>query len=227
MYQSEYGVNLLHVQIQGKNVFAELPEKALLRKGTEYRTESTYGAAGTSSDGDKNFAVIKQKEEAEHQGLLSCLTTTLVVVVLGAGSFQFGSDANKFSDQIAAPMKVLCEDMKAVALLEYKPIRHELCGIQEVRDIQVSFMKMKGGLETFAKYVPRPVVRQITTGGREAVLGIEDKQMSFFFCDIQGFTTVCESMNARPHELLAFLGDFFKEMAQIVEDTGGTLIEYV
>ena len=221
------GVDLLHVQIQGKDVFPVSAEKELLRKGSEYRTESTYGAEGTTADGKQNFAIIKQKEASEHQGLLSLFTTALVVIVLGAGSFQFGRDANKFSDQIAAPMKVLCEDMKAVSLLEYKPIRHELCGIQEVRDIQVSFMKMKGGLETFAKYVPRPVVRQITTGGREAVLGIEDKQMSFFFCDIQGFTTVCEAMNARPHELLAFLGDFFKEMAQIVEDTGGTLIEYI
>lgn len=228
-YNSLYGDRLLHLQLQGKDVFgtANSPEIGLLREQTEVQKESTYGAEDSGQDGNENFAWISKKDTAEDQAVLSLLTTLLVVLVLGAGSFTFGRDANKFSDQIAAPMKVLCEDMRAVAKLEYKPIRHEICGIQEVRDIQYSFMKMKGGLETFAKYVPRPVVRQITSGGREAVLGIEDKQMSFFFCDIQGFTTVCEAMNSQPHELLAFLGDFFKEMAAIVEDTGGTLIEYI
>ena len=34
-------------------------------------------------------------------------------------------------------------------------------------------------------------------------------------------------MNSRPQDLLEFLGEFFKEMAAIVEDTGGTLIEYI
>ena len=34
-------------------------------------------------------------------------------------------------------------------------------------------------------------------------------------------------MNARPDDLLSFLGEFFAEMAAIVEDTGGTLIEYI
>merc|ERR1711865_67265 len=69
--------------------------------------------------------------------------------------------------------------------------------------------------------------RQITSEGKEATLGISDMEMSFFFCDIQGFTTVCEAMNSRPDDLLKFLGEFFAEMAAIVEDTGGTVIEYI
>ena len=228
MMATDQGSKLLHVQLQGKEVWQPDPLIDELRAGTELRTVSTFGEATAGLlAGDKNFAVINQKDTAEEQALLSALTTLLVVVVLGAGSFTFGRDANAFSDKISAPMKVLCADMTAVAMLDYQPIRHEICGVQEVRDIQYCFIKMKSGLETFAKYVPRPVVRQITSGGREAVLGIEDKQMSFFFCDIQGFTTVCEAMNSQPEELLAFLGDFFKEMAAIVEDTGGTLIEYI
>lgn len=97
----------------------------------------------------------------------------------------------------------------------------------EVRDTQASFQRMKGGLRTFARYVPNAVVKQITVEGVVAELAIQEREMSFFFCDIQGFTTVCEAMNSRPDDLLKFLSEFFTEMAAIVEDTGGTLIEYI
>ena len=222
-FEAKYGERLLHLMVGGKDVVAEdTAAIALRRPGTEYHWETVGGVLA-----EENKARLDDKEDSETQAFLSLMTTLLVVVVLGAGSFQFGADANKFSSRISTPMKALCADMQMVANLEYKPMTHNMSGIQEVRDIQESFMRMKGGLETFAKYVPLAVVRQITKGGREAVLGIEDKQMSFFFCDIQGFTTVCEAMNSRPHDLLAFLGEFFAEMAAIVEDTGGTLIEYI
>ena len=65
--------------------------------------------------------------------------------------------------------------------------------IIEVRNTQASFRKMKGALKTFAKYVPRAVVKQITAEGNVAELAISDREMSFFFCDIQGFTTVCKT----------------------------------
>eukprot|EP01048_Picozoa_sp_COSAG05_P001190 COSAG05_NODE_39_length_27555_cov_750.282925_5_plen_914_part_00 len=172
-------------------------------------------------------ALFDDEDRAGKGALLSLLTTLLVVVVLGYGSFTFGKDASNFSDLIAGPMKALCEDMEHVANLEYIDVVHPPCAIVEVMETQRAFHKMKGGLQTFAKYVPRTVVRQLTSEGKEANLGISDIEMSFFFCDIQGFTTVCEAMNSRPDDLLKFLGEFFAEMAAIIEDTGGTVIEYI
>ena len=196
-----------------------------LRNNLEKHYETAY-VPGRDINPDA-AALFDDEDRAGKGALLSLLTTLLVVVVLGYGSFTFGKDATNFSNLIAGPMKALCEDMEHVANMEYIDVVHPPCAIVEVTETQSAFRKMKGGLQTFAKYVPRTVVRQITSEGKEATLGISDMEMSFFFCDIQGFTTVCEAMNSRPDDLLKFLGEFFAEMAAIVEDTGGTVIEYI
>ena len=73
-------------------------------------------------------------------------------------------------------------------------ITHKLADVHEIKEIQVSFLKMKGGLRSFAKYVPSDVVSTLVRGGNEAVLGVDPKTISIFFSDIANFTTICESM---------------------------------
>jgi len=222
-FKKKFSKELLEVQFgkdSAKPTHLMLPRTAdtsKLRKTLEKHWEGTNAAAALFSD----------KTSAEDGAVLSIFTTLLVVIVLGAGSFTFGKDATAFSEKIAGPMKALTTDMALVTRLQYEDIKHPFCTIKEVTETQDAFKKMKGAIATFAKYVPKAVVMQIVQSDEAATLGIIDRHMSFFFCDIQGFTTVCEAMNSQPDDLLRFLGDFFAEMAAIVEDTGGTLIEYI
>ena len=94
------------------------------------------------------------------------------------------------------------------------PIEHVPSEVNEIRSIQVSFLKMKYGLGSFAKYVPYEVVRQMMSKGEEAVLGVTPKEVTIFFSDIAGFTTICEAM--KPNELLVLLSDYFAAMSAII-----------
>ena len=58
------------------------------------------------------------------------------------------------------------------------------------RALQTTPRLRPGPAESFARYVPRAVVQQITALRGEAQLGVVARDMSYFFCDIEGFTTV-------------------------------------
>jgi len=51
---------------------------------------------------------------------------------------------------------------------------------------------MKNAIASFAKYVPREIVLNMTMHHKMAKLGVVPRRVSIFFSDIQGFTTICE-----------------------------------
>ncbi len=79
----------------------------------------------------------------------------------------------------------------------------------------------------FARYVSPQVVRQIIANPALLALGGERREMTLFFSDLQGFTSISESMN--PQELVAFLNEYTTLMAAVVTGPGidGTVDKYI
>jgi adenylate cyclase len=77
--------------------------------------------------------------------------------------------------------------------------------------------------DMFGKYVSPRVVDQILENPPE--LGGLDKDLTVFFSDIRGFTTLSESMT--PQELVNHLNDYLTAMTDIIMDYEGTLDKYV
>ncbi|WP_319561608.1 adenylate/guanylate cyclase domain-containing protein [Marispirochaeta sp.] len=75
----------------------------------------------------------------------------------------------------------------------------------------------------FGKYVSPGVVDHLIDNPPE--LGGVDKQLTVFFSDVRGFTTLSESMT--PQELLNHLNVYFTVMTDIILDHKGTLDKYV
>jgi adenylate cyclase len=77
--------------------------------------------------------------------------------------------------------------------------------------------------EMFGKYVSPRVVDQILANPPE--LGGVDKELTVFFSDIRGFTTLSEAMT--PQELVNHLNVYLTSMTDIILDFQGTLDKYV
>jgi len=75
----------------------------------------------------------------------------------------------------------------------------------------------------FGKYVSATVVDQMMEYPPE--LGGVDKELTVFFSDIRGFTTLSESMT--PQELVNHLNIYLTAMTDIIMDYQGTLDKYV
>lgn len=97
--------------------------------------------------------------------------------------------------------------------------------LYEVKQINKTFQNMASGLQAFSKYVPRDIVLEMLRGGSNTGLGVKPKEITIFFSDIEGFTTICDMMT--PNDVLFMLSKYFKVMSNIISKLGGTLLEFI
>lgn len=76
----------------------------------------------------------------------------------------------------------------------------------------------------FQHYVTAEVVNKITLDPSLLSLGGDRKELTMFFSDIAGFTTLSENMS--PAELVRFINTFLSEMTDIILSVEGTIDKY-
>lgn len=77
----------------------------------------------------------------------------------------------------------------------------------------------------FSKYVSKEVVSEIMQNPEEIKLGGEEREVTVFFSDIRGFTTISESMSSP--KLVSVLNRYFTLMTDEVIKNRGTLDKYI
>jgi len=76
----------------------------------------------------------------------------------------------------------------------------------------------------FKQYLSPIVIEKLMQDPDRLQLGGEEKTLSIFFSDIQGFTTISE--NLTPTELTHLLNTYLTAMTNIIHDEGGTIDKY-
>ena len=82
--------------------------------------------------------------------------------------------------------------------------------------------KVKGA---FGLYLSRDVIDQVLDNPKALVLGGERKELTVFFSDVRGFTTISESLT--PEALCDFMNDYFTPMTAIILQSKGVLDKYI
>ena len=76
----------------------------------------------------------------------------------------------------------------------------------------------------FGQYLSPTVIERLLLDPTLLSLGGERREISIFFSDIQGFTTISEKLD--PSRLSEFLNDYLSMMSDIILDSGGTIDKY-
>jgi adenylate cyclase len=76
----------------------------------------------------------------------------------------------------------------------------------------------------FSHYISPAVVNELVANPEKAALGGDKRELTAFFSDIAGFTTISESLP--PEKLVELLNEYLDEMTEIIIKTGGTLDKY-
>jgi adenylate cyclase len=76
----------------------------------------------------------------------------------------------------------------------------------------------------FRQYLSPTVIEQLIANPDRLKLGGERRELSIFFSDLQGFTTISEALT--PEELTALLNDYLSAMTDIIQEEGGTIDKY-
>ena len=78
--------------------------------------------------------------------------------------------------------------------------------------------------EAFKQYLSPLVIEQLISNPEKLKLGGERREISIFFSDIQGFTSVSENLS--PEKLTEFLNIYLTKMTDIILSSGGTIDKY-
>jgi adenylate cyclase len=127
--------------------------------------------------------------------------------------------------QVTNPIHELVQEtekIKSFNLDEKVNIRASLIEIKTLVD---AIANMKVGLQSFKKFVPSQLVRQLMESGLEANTSGQRREVTIFFSDVADFTTISESM--RPSELASHLSEYFNELTKIIMDHNGTVDKYI
>ncbi|MEE8541672.1 MAG: adenylate/guanylate cyclase domain-containing protein, partial [Desulfobacterales bacterium] len=78
--------------------------------------------------------------------------------------------------------------------------------------------------DAFSTYLAPSVVKQLVDSGQNLVLGGEEREITAFFSDVQGFTSISEKLT--PHELVELLNEYLTEMTDIILKHEGTVDKF-
>lgn len=78
---------------------------------------------------------------------------------------------------------------------------------------------------TFQKYVSPSIVEEILSDPKNIELGGKKMELTVFFSDVRGFTTISEKLD--PHALTQLLNEYLTPMTEIIFNNQGTLDKYM
>jgi adenylate cyclase len=78
---------------------------------------------------------------------------------------------------------------------------------------------------SFALYLAPQVIDKMLASNRLPVLGGETRDVTVFFSDLAGFSSIAEGMT--PTELVAFMNEYLSAMTDIIESKGGYVDKYI
>ncbi len=76
----------------------------------------------------------------------------------------------------------------------------------------------------FRQYLSPTVIEQLLAQPERLKLGGERRELSIFFSDLQGFTTLSEMLT--PEELTTLLNEYLSAMTDLIQEEGGTIDKY-
>jgi len=76
----------------------------------------------------------------------------------------------------------------------------------------------------FRQYLSPAVIDELIAHPERLELGGEKRELTIFFSDIQGFTSISETLG--PEELTALLNDYLTAMVDIIQEEGGTIDKF-
>ena len=119
------------------------------------------------------------------------------------------------------PLEALVEQAERMRTFDLSKPTPIVSRLREVRQLSLAQERMRAALESFSRYVPLEVVRELIRRGEVAKLGGRSAELTVMFTDIAGFTSVSERMT--PTELTEHMGTYFDAMLGILGEHGATV----
>ncbi len=179
-----------------------------------------------SSPVDGNFRLITGVGTPDEEFLGAVRANAKLTLVIGALALAAATVASIFlARRLSGMLGAISRELQEVGQFNLQSTPWQATSLREIDVVHESVDRMKAGLRSFGRYVPRQLVRELLAQGTEARLGGEVRELTVFFSDIAGFTGISEKMS--PRELVDQLGVYLEMVTAHLEAETGTVDKFM
>jgi adenylate cyclase len=131
----------------------------------------------------------------------------------------------RLAGRMAKPMEALAVDIAAICQGDIRQSGSIDTNIREIAELGRGIEILKAGLITLRRYSPHELVDQMIRTRREAQLFVERRDLTLFFSDIEGFTSICETLP--PNQMLSLTSDFLASFARAIQLRRGNVDKFI
>ena len=156
----------------------------------------------------------------------SLRTTNRSILVIAVMITIFGALlVGGFAGWITKPIRQLVEEIGKIREFDLSGDINIRSGTTEIMALANSIRTMKTALQTFGKFVPKTLVREMVSSGIDVELGGQSRHLTIMFTDIAGFSTIAERSPTR--ELMLALSDHFECITEAISFNQGTIDKFI
>lgn len=159
--------------------------------------------------------ILKLANERMTSTVLFAGGAAVFVILLGA----------LFASRLAAPLRDVTHQLSEAARMRITDSNPNTSMVREVAALGEALGAMKSGLRSLERYVPPEVARRLVTGGTAASISVEERRLSIFVSDIEGFTGITETLEA--NRLVDELNAYFDDMTKAIRARDGTIDKFM
>jgi adenylate cyclase len=130
-----------------------------------------------------------------------------------------------YARRISTPIVTLAQEVDKIGRLDLKSDVRVKSNIKEIFLIDNAIASLRHAVSSFAKYVPKEIVRGLFQKNEEISLGGEKRELTLFFSDISGFSAIAESYSI--DVLTPLVSEYFQAMSRIILESGGTIDKFL
>jgi adenylate cyclase len=97
--------------------------------------------------------------------------------------------------------------------------------ISEISTLSTVIERLKSTISAFTSYVPRDLVNDLLSSGKDIELGGESRYLTILFSDLKDFSTLSEITPSR--ELLLRVSSYLELMTYAIKEEGGTIDKFI
>jgi len=123
------------------------------------------------------------------------------------------------------PLEALAAQSQRIRELDFSAVEPIAANVREVRELAEAQAQSLAAVESFSRYVPVEVVRDLVAEGDVARIGGRSTELTLLFSDIADFTRISEGLD--PQQLADHMAAYFDALIDIIQVNGGTVDKLV
>lgn len=126
---------------------------------------------------------------------------------------------------LTRPIARVIEETRKIQALDLKDDIAIHSNVREIRQLVDATQAMKSTIRAFTTFVPRTLVQQLLSSGKNLEVGGQSRYLTIMFTDMDGFSALAESTPTR--ELMSRVSTHLDTVTRVIDAHHGTLDKYI